>query len=391
VNSRGDVLVAWQTGAPEQRGSVVVRRRPAGGAWGKATKISGGLQGGSPVLAMDGKGRAVVTWSTDQEATQPQIVVATFVPGKGWAKPRQLTKDPDAGYAPAVAIAAGVVSLTFVKVKDSVDSGVVFLRRSDTGRWSAPRRLSPVGLNAAWPTVGLNGARLATVVFSQRTATGSRVAERHETAAGRWSSPVFLSPDVAGQVTRTTLAEVRDGTALVLWAQDAGAGTNFVQMAHRDGSLGTFTDPVALSPTTGYQVRDLVVSANATDDVFTMGWWVGGDYRVRRRNYGGSLGSQQTMGLPGNTGVGHLSLATDAQQTTYAVWSEGSAGSTRIASSQLSIVGLWTTHEWISPTPAGADYVPAVAVAQHRPAAVVWLRRVGSTDRVKLREFDPLT
>lgn len=82
MDARGDAMVVWGEEAPTGgRSAIWVRNRPAGHRWGTARAIPG-AHGGTPSLAIDKRGDALVTWQDNRG-----IEAATRPAGGSWQKP----------------------------------------------------------------------------------------------------------------------------------------------------------------------------------------------------------------------------------------------------------------------------------------------------------------
>jgi hypothetical protein len=92
IDTRGDAMVVWHEEAlNDGRSAIWARIRPAGRSWGTARTIPG-AHGGSPSLAIDARGDALVTWQEKR-----RIEAAARPAGGSWQKPYTVSVHEHAG------------------------------------------------------------------------------------------------------------------------------------------------------------------------------------------------------------------------------------------------------------------------------------------------------
>ena len=223
VNSRGDVLVAWQ----EQVGRTIrphapstlhlletVRYRPAGGAWGPPVAVGRlsepeYLPGGNiwaptpPNVALDDQGGATVVWLSPR-STGLVLLVAHRRPGSlHWSR----TRVPAVKSSGPVIGTDGAGALT---IAFSGQHGMLMVTRSRDGvNWSRPAAVHGATSGyTPWLSVGQRGNAILTW-FASHTRIFVSVRRR---ADGRWSLPTLIGHGVFPQA-----ALDRAGIAALVW------------------------------------------------------------------------------------------------------------------------------------------------------------------------------
>jgi hypothetical protein len=158
VDGLGDVVTAWSSTIGSGSNHIVqAATLPAGGAWQTPVDLSeAGLDAGSPDVAVDPTGNAVVTWSA---ATSPifgsksAVVQATFRPaGDSWQVPVDIAEGGHEAdtppFEPKVVLdpQGNAIAVWDLDADGQVIQSAV--RPADSGDWQAPVNLSASDVRA---------------------------------------------------------------------------------------------------------------------------------------------------------------------------------------------------------------------------------------------------
>jgi hypothetical protein len=148
VDGAGDALAAWRR-AEGGVFTVEAALRPAGGAWGAASRLSapGDRNSGSPAAAMGPGGRALVVWSQPVTRARSAILArAGTIPG-GFGGVEQVSPARTSGVSPSVAMdAAGRATAVWLDI-DYAAGRLITVRAAE--RPAIPvRRPAPIEVSA---------------------------------------------------------------------------------------------------------------------------------------------------------------------------------------------------------------------------------------------------
>jgi hypothetical protein len=254
MDAAGEAIAVWKR--PNATNHLIQEsQRPAGGSWSAPVDISpAGQNALQPRLAVDAKGDAAVIWDhyTGVNVTQ----VTTRLAGGSWSVPHDLTPGGENTFDARIALDAQG-DATALWAAEATNEYV--LRASGetagTGIWSAPVDLAPASLVQPEPSVAVDPAGDAAVIWQTGeggTSTAVEAATRKGTG-GAWSAPVALSAP-ADEASQPQLAVEPTGAATAIWHNFHGAFTG-VQSADFDpgteaeaeapggGATGTETGP----------------------------------------------------------------------------------------------------------------------------------------------------
>jgi hypothetical protein len=272
ADARGNLTVAWLN---ERRGftdGVMAARRPVGGGWSDPVRISrdrrvpgypadglGSWGAESLDLAVNARGDAAVSWDwgSDERAVPWRVRSAYRPAGGPWRSPQRVTpadgsRDPQLGVGDG-----GTVLLVHTGQSSESPLALASRRRLPGGSWTGPTRVTPRAFD--WH-LAVDRRGNAVLVFSDDLTTVRAV---HRPGRGTWSAPRTLSP--AGvEVGSYDLTMNRRGAAAVAMARE----DNRIDLVRRPPG-GPWTSPVRIArpgPTTG--VAELVVALNGAGDTF---------------------------------------------------------------------------------------------------------------------------
>jgi hypothetical protein len=244
LNDRGDALVAWVGGVPDARRVAVAFRR-SGGAWQRRTLIPRVGEGSLAIAgALDGKGGAIVIWSSWRRETGDYLVEqAARAPSGAWGRPTVVAT----ANGPAVLALApnGEAVIAWSQACKSAaprancpGSGSVVraVTRPAGRRWSRPRTLTDPAEESRGPTATVNASGTVLVVWqSFLVPSGQRPVRAVKavvgTTRGRFSVPQRLFDDNASDVLRVGLAPSGEGFAV--WSGSTGVNDDRVYVARR--------------------------------------------------------------------------------------------------------------------------------------------------------------
>jgi hypothetical protein len=198
VNGRGDAVLAWIGSDPADHAREVVQAsfRRAGGRFSDPVTIAAGHLNWPPSVAIDARGDAAVTWN-QEEPRGPfpgPIFVAERPAGGGWSAPRRLSGRQERTYSPVIAMSgrgSAVVAWTRMNKRDDRQVGVVATVRSPDGRWSPPQRVSSA--RDGQPALALDSDGNATMAWVRWDRPVTRVEVSTRPAGGSWSAPTQLA------------------------------------------------------------------------------------------------------------------------------------------------------------------------------------------------------
>jgi hypothetical protein len=315
----------------------------------RATRISPVSSAGAVAmyahLATDGRGNATAIWQETIGAGGAVIMAATHEAKSGsWTTPVQISPSvgdiygvPASAISPELAVdpaggAAAVWQTNFGGLEAAS-------RRSASGGWSTPVRLSPLGSLPDAPGVGIDAHGHALAVWTEQTsatASSSVVqASSLNIATGGWSTPTNITSS-SKLLTASQVAVNASGQAVVVWKEGISGGTlgpiaphNAIYAAVRTSATGEWQRPAQL----GAEVEQQ---------------------------------AQQTA----NTDLAGPQVALDAKGDALAVWQTSSSG--HIAITDAIRVGGARTWRHEKPISTGAGLWPHVAMNPGGTVTVIW-------------------
>lgn len=324
--TNGDALVAWQQ-IDGSLGNVWIRPFTAStSSWGTAALVSGGtVNAGSPQLAIDPGGNAMVVWPEGTFAAGVHVRARRLDASLGWGGVVPLDSAPSYANDPRVTLdAAGIATAVWVEENAAGTGSDVWAKRFVPG----------TGTGTGWGT--------ATLL---------------ETNEGRTSRPAIAS-DAAGNV-------------MVTWSQsDATSFTSAIYFNRFSaGQWGTATVVRSGEP----YAFDCILAMNAAGDAVAA-WQEdnGGDGASAwaSRYLAGAWGTPQRIDDGVTLGAVSPQVGIGASGNAVAVWSK----SGRIKSNRADAVTGWGTVEEIDPVTGSNADRPRLAVDAAGNAIAIWER-----------------
>ena len=179
VDGGGRAIAVWlqHDGA---LATLRARRFVPGTGWGSAQRLdTGGVDAGTPTLAVRPSGEAVVLW-TQPDAGLPTLWARRFVPNPGWAGAETVVASETAVMEPKVAI-------------DPLGNAIAVWRQQSSGRvalatsryvvgagWGEPQFLKDSAGDAEMPALTIDGTGVALTAWPQRDGVSSIWSNRRE-------------------------------------------------------------------------------------------------------------------------------------------------------------------------------------------------------------------
>lgn len=231
VEADGDAYAAW-TAKDAGFSRVYVARRPvATGAWQAPEPVSpAGEEAVGPRVGVDGAGNITAVWYRSPD----NAVFSSERPVSGtWSAPATLGTP---GAEPAVAVnASGAAVAAWREFGPADERAMVVTRSGPSGAWSAPTSLTGAGVDALFVKVALDDAGNAVVAWQARAPGLSIEASSRPASSGVWGAPP------------TTLSGALEGTDPSLGMDAAGNATvifNGFDTATMTASIQSATKPV---------------------------------------------------------------------------------------------------------------------------------------------------
>jgi hypothetical protein len=247
IDEQGNVIVVW---ARHQIHMVVESRSlPAGGVWQSSVTLSPpDRDSGSPAVALDPQGDAVVAWQTQGSAGMT-TQGATRATGAAWKPAQDLSLPSTSAGVPNVAIDTHGDALVVWERYNGANTIVQSAAHPATGAWGAPSNVSAPGSDAAEPRIAVGSDGTAGVAWTALTLAGKSVARAavRGPGDGAWQAPVDISAESSGQGTPEIAAD-KQGNLLALWSRYDGS--HYIVQAARRAAGGTWKAPVDVSAAT---------------------------------------------------------------------------------------------------------------------------------------------
>jgi Carbohydrate binding domain len=324
MDTDGNAVAVWaQSGATTR--ALKAAFRPAGGAWRPAQELGAGVSSNHPVrVAMSANGLAVVTWVRVEEGAPSGsrgVVHAAVKPAGSSAFGAATELSGPSGGSPDVAVdPQGNAVVVWL------EAGIQAAARPAGGSFSQLADILAPGHSPLRPHVAMDAHGRATVVWEIEDADSYSVHSAERGASGDFGAPQQVADEPTHSASpRPQVVVDPDGTALVVWIADEtddGVEDYIYRWAAR-AEGGTFgaprdLDAAALTPTFSSDSAPfaLAMAPDGTAMVIysrtrSQMW-----FSVRRPN--------DAFGAPREFGSGHHALlAFDGEGDAVAVWEYG--------------------------------------------------------------------
>ena len=305
VNAAGEAVIAW-LGFTDTSLAVHTVTRDAAGSFSAQTTLSLPSEyTGAPRVAIDSSGDAVVTW-TKQDAP-PAVRVATRPAGRGFTLADAIPVPGDFALETAPAfVGEGELILTWAE--GNGEAVVVKMATGATGAttFSSPVELSAPDSEAFELEIAADKDGDAVVVWSLHENGNSAVqATARSGRAGDFGTPVQISPGY-GQERSPSVAMAADGEATVVWS------TQFPEQAVESASWSPargYSQVEQLSPA-GADGTEPAVASNASGDTL-VSWGANGSIQAAAKPAGAEFGAAVTVSTPGSVPAPAVAMAPD--------------------------------------------------------------------------------
>ena len=237
INTRGDVVVAWEHGsALIDRVQAVTLAR--GGTWTPPHDLSPPYTGGA-VVALDPGGSAFVAWI--DYAHGPSFVQGTVRPAGGaWQPPVRISTTGETASAPAIAVDAHARAIVLWEDANHGHDIVRSASRPQDGPWGPPTDLSSPAVtesdmeipNVPYvpPDLAMDPRGDAVAIWDRSNGRDDVIQSALRPAGGRWEAPARLSA-LGEDAVQPHLAIDPDGRTLAIWDRALGNVNDVVQAA----------------------------------------------------------------------------------------------------------------------------------------------------------------
>ena len=365
ASAGGDVVAAWRS--VENGGVVRASFRPAGGRWQPVVEWP--AWAGSPRVAIDRKGSAIVTWIALRENSA--TVAASVRPaGRRWETPVQLSSQDEWATDPRVGMDAAGNAFVAWRSSRWPESIQTRYLSAETGTWAPAVALAAYGYSELELSVSPGGQAL--LVWDVSFDVGYGVAAAVG-AGGRWEQPAFVGRSREGDdwFTRpkAIAPAIGDRSAVVAW-QYSIHGNGVIEATVRPAGGGweasvdlSFTDGQAFSP---------AVAVDAAGNVLTA-WDANVDIEGSTRSAGAASWDRPVVVSPS---TGAPVLRTSARGDAVALWSSGSSSSEVRAARKPAASATWGSTSEIAVS-AGQIGGVDVAIDAAGDAVAIWERNDG--------------
>jgi hypothetical protein len=359
IDEAGDAVAVWEDHAPDRQ-SVKSATRSPDGTWSPPRELGIGIE---PAVALDPSGQAVVVW-----AGVRGIEAAVQAAGGGWSK-RAVVSPELFATGPEVALDDAGEAIAIWHGPDPRHSIVQVATLKPGHPWSAGRKLSADGRNAAAPQIAVDPAGAAVALWRRRDGKRSIVEAATRTAAGAWSGPTALSATgenaVAPQVAIDPAGEV-----VAIWKRFDGAHS-IVQSASRAAAAGWSRPQNLSAPGRNAEEPDLAIDPAGE----AVAVWERFDGRFDRiqsasRRPGGSW--SKATDLSGRGRSSHEpQVAIDAAGEAVAVWERTTGGGALVQAVSRPAGGAWSGPTGLGASTGGFGELD-VGISSGGEAVAVW-------------------
>jgi hypothetical protein len=345
---------------------------PAAAEFGAPVKLSAaGQDGDAPQVAVDTDGDALVVWQGD-DGVHDQV--------KARARSAAGALGPiltiGFGTSPRVALDADGDAVIAWMGHDGANFRIQARARTKAGVLRATQTISAAGHGGFFPELAVDRDGDAVIVWAQNDGAGGQVHARRRSAAGALGAIQPIS-SASSDAVAPQVALDQDGDALIVWQGSSGSG--FRTQARARSAAG------ALGPVQNLSGLFTFASRLAVDlDGDALIVWQGpSGIQARARSAAGALGAIQTLSLAGRPAQDPR-VARDSDGDALIVW-QGFDGTThRIEARTRSAAGTLGAIRFLS---AAGDHAgrPLVALEPNGDGVVVWNRIMGGTPKIQAR------
>ena len=345
-----------------------------------------------PQVAFDRQGNATAVWMELQPGSSTRYVVmsstrpsatGTWTHPVALSPPEQYSGNPEIAVTPS---GAAVVVWEAGLESASVTSGPPYVqgafRFSASSAWRRPARISPSGVAAYMPRVGIDASGHAVALWFAQGRDRSRIGSASgSVSSGRWAKPVQLAVDRRELINPQIAVSARGGAAAVWEIVVSGSPlrgqTNTVMVARKPAGrrwlhpvkLGTETD-LPYQASASFEFPGPQVATNPAGDAIVV--WQGkvSDSFTAEASVARARRSWQKPTRITSRFALTPHVAMDAHGDATVVW-EGSGGSV-VAARKALTAHRWSRAKTLAPGKSDINPYPQVAVDPFGDAIATW-------------------
>ncbi|MCX6028313.1 MAG: hypothetical protein NT169_03295 [Chloroflexi bacterium] len=225
VDAGGNAYAVWEDGRNNPPG-IYFSYRPAGGAWGTNVKVNdnaGGVNQGSPSLAVDASGNAYAVWWADG-GISGDIYFSYRPAGGSWGANVRVNDEAKGTSAPSIAVDAGGNAYAVWTDRRNSRGDIYFSYRPAGGSWGANVRVNDEAspTSCLLPSVAVNASGNAYAVWTYMrdyNSLASDIYSSYRPTGGAWGRNIRVSDDDGGTYKKApSIALDAGGNAYAVWA-----------------------------------------------------------------------------------------------------------------------------------------------------------------------------
>ena len=327
-----------------------------------------------PQVGYDGDGNAIAIWNAYDASGAVTLWGGRHVPGTGWTNVQSI--GPNTGSSPGnirLAVSANGTAVAVWKQYYISTMDLRAVRYNPVTGWGAYQLLETSDESVDYPSVAIDPAGNALVLWRQSDGTALRLWWNRFVSGSVWSGPQPLTPD-GSRSYESSVAMDSFGGAMAIWRHDDDISVPGQYLAASrflpSGGWGPIQD-ISVSdaaPTTPLVVCDRLGGAVAAwiqhNGAFNYNVWAN-----RFTPFGGWTGALAIDNLESQPS--ELALGGDDDGNALVVWRQfGESGSILRSNAYTAATG------WTSPVPVGSTAAtprePSVAMSSGGTAMLVW-------------------
>ena len=227
MDGQGNALVVWTEG-DESAAVIRTNRYTTGSGWGTPRRVptEEGSSLGSPDLAVDNKGNAVVVWRQKFEAAGAfsfDVWGVYYEHGVGWGEPELIDRESRTLAAPPRVVAndAGDAVAVWRKGSEARFDICASVFRAGVG-WGAVEYVQKKPAEGGCCTLAMDGMGSAVVLWSQYERASVTMWANHWVRGEGWGAAQMIQVDDKGDAQSPSVAADATGNAMAVWRQDDG-------------------------------------------------------------------------------------------------------------------------------------------------------------------------
>jgi hypothetical protein len=404
VNANGVAIATWTQSTNGQSSVWVNRYNPNTGAWGTPTLIEhdNSHAAGSPQVAVDANGNAVVAWTFLNTTDFVMRLMAnrySVAAGTWNAVPVQIEPELNGMPVQHTLIASGTdrIIAAWTYSVSSFAGSFSALRTAthsfSTDSWSAAGPLAPGG-GLAYSDGGVslvsNTIGNTMAVWSRTT---GQMSSQYSSASGTWSTPIPMPmPTNSAVFHPPSVAIDANGNAIAVWSQ-MDSGESSIYASRYSAAAGQWNTATLLEMTTGTALTPRVAMDSTGNAIATWQQQFGSsryDIVASRYSVGSASWDPAALIETANAGSAEgVQIAVDNLGNALAAWSYFDGTQTSIVANRYSIQSnIWGTAEFLETDNAGAAGGVSVVVDSAGNGLAVWGQNDGARNTVYSNRFE---